>query len=174
MVSNSKLSRGVSMIEVVIGTAILLLAMTGLLTAYNVFVRAGTKTMQTVQASYLLEEGVEAVSTIRDKGWAANIASLSLATNYYLYWSSGRWNLTTTPSLIDNFYTRYIVFSSVYRDANDEVANSDDYNSSDDYIGFGDTLDPGTIRVRVYVKWQDSKTIKSRTIATYLTNLYNN
>ncbi|MEK7574892.1 MAG: hypothetical protein AAB511_01545 [Patescibacteria group bacterium] len=153
--------RGVSLVEVVVSVAILFITVTGLLTAYNFFVRAGTKTLATVQASYLLEEGVEAASVIRDYGWTTNIANLSVGTSYYLVWSSSRWILSTTPSKIDNTYTRYLVFDSVNRDSNDAIASSG-------------TNDSGTRKLSVYVSWPDGSTTTLRSISTYITNLFNN
>ena len=93
--------RGVSLIEVIVASAVLFLALTGLVTAYNMFVRAGVSTVKTIQVSYLLEEGVEAVSSMRDFGWAANIANLTSGSNYYLSWNGSRWLATSTVSKIE-------------------------------------------------------------------------
>src|SRR3989344_8554162 len=83
LIRDSARRRGVSLVEVVIATALLFLALTGLVTAYNMFVRVGVTTMKTIQATYLLEEGVEAVVSLRDFGWAGNIANLTSNSNYY-------------------------------------------------------------------------------------------
>lgn len=161
MRNNLKYKRGISLIEVVVGTAILLIAITGLLTSYNVFVRAGTSTLGKVQASYLLEEGVEAVSVLRDYGWTANISNLTVGTAYYLVWSGGRWTSSASASLIDNVYSRYFILSSVNRDANDNIAVSG-------------TNDTGTRKLTVYVSWPTGATTTLRTVSTYVTNLFSN
>ncbi len=153
--------RGVSLVEVIVGTAILLMAITGLLTAYNVFVRAGLTTLGTVEATYLLEEGIEAMSVIRDYGWSGNIANLTPGANYYLSWNGTRWTTTTTASKIDNLYNRYVTLANVTRDANDNIAASG-------------TVDPGTKKLTVYVSWSNGATTTLRSISSYLTNLFNN
>lgn len=143
------------------GVAILLLAVTGVMTTYNIFIRVGISTLNSIQSSYLLEEGIEAVSVVRDYGWGTNIAGLTIGTKYYLSWVGGKWTTTTTASKIDNFYTRYVVLSSVYRDVNDNIASSG-------------TLDSGTRKVISYVSWQSGATTTTKTLTTYLTNLFNN
>lgn len=154
-------SKGVALVEVVIGTTLLFLALTGLVTAYNIFVRAGSATLNTLQATYLLEEGVEAVTSIRDFGWSSNIANLSSGVNYYLSWNGSRFVATTTVSKIDNIYTRYFTLANVNRDAGDNIAVSG-------------TSDAGTKKLTVSVSWQNAATTTVRSISTYITNLFNN
>lgn len=154
-------SRGISLVEVIVGTAIFLVALTGLITAYNVFVRAGMTTLGTIQATYLLEEGVEAMSIMRDYSWNSNIKDLAPDTNYYLSWTGGRWVSTTTVSKIDNLYSRYITIARVNRDSNDNIAVSgtDDHN---------------TRELTVYVSWPNGATTTALSISSYFTNLFNN
>ncbi|MBI2475794.1 MAG: hypothetical protein HYV67_00945 [Candidatus Taylorbacteria bacterium] len=154
-------SRGVSLLEVVVGTAILLLAVTGLLTAYNVFVRVGASTLGNIKAAYLLEEGLEAMSVIRDYGWTNNIANLAVGTNYYLSWNGTRWVTAATASKIDDVYSRYIVLENVNRDGNDNIAESG-------------SVDPGTKKLTIYVSWPNGATTSLRFISSYLTNLFSN
>lgn len=161
MIDCAKFKRGISLVEVIVGVAILLMAFTGIIAAYNVFVRVGLTTLNTIQASYLLEEGVEAVSALRDSGWIANIASLSPDRSYYLAWSGGRFSATTTVSKVDNFYSRYITLSNVTRDSNDNIAPSG-------------IADPGTRKLSVYVSWPSGATTTLRSVSAYLTNLFNN
>lgn len=152
--------KGISLVEVVVGSAIILLALTGLIAAYNIFIRAGGATLNTIQASYLLEEGVEAVTVLRDYGWTSNIANLSAGTKYYLSWNGSRW-ISTTVATTTGIYTRYFTLQNVNRDANDNIAT----------VG---TLDPGTKKLTINVSWQSSATTTSRSVSTYITNLFNN
>jgi len=154
--------RGVSLVEVIVATAILFVALTGLITAYNMFVRAGLTTLKTIQATYLVEEGVEAVASMRDFGWTANIASLTAGSNYYLSWNGSRWLATSTASKIDNTYTRYFTLANVNR------------NSSDAIVTSGGSADAGTRKLTVSVSWQNGATTTSRTVSTYITNLFTN
>lgn len=153
--------RGVSLVEVVIGTAVLLLIFTGLIASYTLFVSSGFTTLRAIQAAYLLEEGIEAAGTLRDYGWTANIAPLSAGTPYYFSWQGNRWITTSASSTIDNTFTRSVVFDPVYRDVSDNIAGSG-------------TMDSGTKKVTVVVRWQNAATTTSRTLSTYLTNLFNN
>src|SRR3989338_11290495 len=100
MIHSSKFTRGFSLIEIIVATAVLFLALTGIVTAYNMFVRVGVTTLKTIQAAYLLEEGVEAVASIRDFGWTSNIAGLIAGNNYFLFWNGSQWLSTTTVSKI--------------------------------------------------------------------------
>lgn len=154
-------NKGISLVEVVVGTAIILLALTGIIAAYNVFVRVGSFTLNTIQASYLLEEGVEAVTVMRDYGWASNIANLSAGTKYYLSWNGSRW-VSTLTATTTGIYTRYFTLQTVNRDGSENIASS------------GGTLDPGTRKLTVNVSWPGSATTTSRSITTYITNLFNN
>ncbi|MCR4311066.1 MAG: hypothetical protein NUV54_00635 [Candidatus Taylorbacteria bacterium] len=161
MRKNKLYNQGTSMIEVVVGTALLFIATSGLLTAYSVFVRAGMNTLASVQASYLLEEGIEVMGTLRDAGWSTNIASLSNDTPYYLDWNSSLWTTTTTPSKIDSQFTRFVVLGAVKRDANDNISGSG-------------TVDAGTKKVTVTVSWQSGATTTSRSLSTYMSDLFSN
>ncbi|KKU67934.1 MAG: hypothetical protein UX89_C0010G0013 [Parcubacteria group bacterium GW2011_GWA2_47_16] len=159
---NLKSTKGVSLVEVVIATALLFLALTGIVTAYNMFVRVGVTTMKTIQATYLLEEGVEAVASIRDFGWTSNIAGLTPGNNYFLFWNGSRWLSTTTVSKIDNTYTRSFTLANVNRGSGDVIVTS------------GGTVDAGTKKLTVSVSWQNAATTTVRSISTYITNLFNN
>ena|SRR3989338_1682777 len=154
-------NRGISLVEVVVGTAIILLALTGIITAYNVFVRVGSATLNTIQASLLLEEGVEAVSVMRDYGWSSNIGNLSVGTKYYLSWNGSRW-IGTVTATTTGIYTRYFILQNVSRDSNDDIVAS------------GGTPDPGTKKLTINVAWLSVATTTSRSVSTYITNLFNN
>ena len=161
MIRDSKFNRGIALVEVVVGTALLFLALTGLVTAYNVFIRAGAATLNTLQATYILEEGVEAVTSIRDFGWTSNIASLNSGVDYYLSWNGSRFVATTTVSKIDNVYSRYFTLANVNRDSGDNISSSG-------------SSDSGTRKLSVTVSWQNAATTTVRSISTYITNLFNN
>ena len=162
MIHSSKFTRGFSLIEIIVATAVLFLALTGIVTAYNMFVRVGVTTLKTIQAAYLLEEGVEAVVSLRDFGWAGNIANLTSNSNYYLFWNGSRWLSTSTASKIDNTHTRYFTLSNVNRDSSDAIVTS------------GGTDDAGTKKLTMTVSWQSGATTTFRTISTYITNLFSN
>ena len=125
------------------------------------FVKVGMNTLNNIQATYLLEEGIETASILRDYGWTSNISGLNGSTKYYFNWDGTRWTTSATASKIDSFYTRYATFENVSRDSNDNIASSG-------------TLDTGTKKVTVVVSWQNGATTTSRTLSTYMTNLFSN
>src|SRR3989338_3942837 len=79
----SMFHRAFSLVEVVIGSSLILLALTGLITAYVFYFRAGLNNTAELQAAFLLQEGAEAVTLMRDEAWG-NISSLSHETPYFL------------------------------------------------------------------------------------------
>lgn len=159
------LHRGISLVEIVIGTALILLSLTGLTTAYSFYLKAGLKNTDTLKAAFLLQEGVEAATLIRDDNWSAFV-SLSTGTPYYLSWANSKWNTTTTPLIIDGVFRRTISFSDVYRRNTDKDIVS---------VTSGDakSLDAGTkkVTVRVFVVNAATTTLDKR-VETYLTNLF--
>jgi hypothetical protein len=160
-----KLEAGISMVEIIIGTALILLSLTGLTAAYSFYLKAGLKNTDNLKAAFLLQEGVEAATLLRDDGWNA-FASLSTGTPYYLFWENAKWNATTTATTTDGVFSRTVVFDDVYR-----------RNSDKDIVpqtsGEVKSLDAGTKRVtvRVFVVGAATTTL-DRSIVTYLANLF--
>ncbi len=62
------------------------------------------------RASQLANEGLEAVRNIASVGYS-NLSSYSNNSAYYLTIVANHWDLITTPTLIDNTFSRIIVFS---------------------------------------------------------------
>lgn len=156
------LKKGISLVEVVIGSAIILVAFLSLIGTYNVFLRASFANTNTVQASLLVEEGIEAIRIFRDSGWMANIAPLSNNTDYYFYWNSSTWTATTTSVLVDGIYERKFVLAPVYRSSSDVIAPSG-------------TLDANIKKATVTVSWlSPAGATTSLSAATYITNLFAN
>lgn len=120
-------------------------------------VEASQRSLERTQASYLLEEGAEAVRSIRDTSWAT-IAALTNGTTYYLSWSGTAWSLTTTPSTVDAF-TRTVVLSAVSRDSTDDIVES------------GGTLDTDTRKVVITTTWSAQSASRSENVSLYLTNI---
>ena len=72
---------------------------------YGNFLKLSLENTEKVQAVFLLDEGVEAVKTMRNYAWSA-VASSTAGTTYYLTWQNSRWQSTTTPNVIDNKFIR--------------------------------------------------------------------
>lgn len=150
--------KGFFLIEVVIGTAILGSTIVFLLGLVQNTVEISQKTLERTQASYLLEEGVEATKTIRDDAWS-NISSLLDNTVYYLSWNGTRWSFSTTASTIDSF-TRTVTFDSVSRDINDDIVFSG-----------GSYDDSRTRKATVNVSWQNFFGSESESLTFFLSDI---
>ncbi len=155
--------KGLTVIEVVVASAVFAAAVVGIVGAYNYFSRVAYRNTASVQAAFLAEEGVEAVRIMRDSSWTNNIANLSNGVNYRLTWNGTRWGTTTAVSLIDNQFDRTVSFSAVYRDGAFDVVTS------------GGTLDTGTRKVTVSVAWYlpDIGT-STKTVEAYVSNIFSN
>lgn len=156
-------SKGMGLIEIIIGTSIISLSMVGLITAFNLFIRAGLANTDKIQAIYLLEESSEAFRHMRDGGWAVNISSLSKNNPYYLALGGSSWTATTTSSLIDDMFNRTITIYDVYRrDSDSDIVASTSPDSK--------TLDPNIVQITTNVTWNKGGVNST----TYLTNMFNN
>lgn len=152
-------SKGVGIIEIVVVVAIAGIALFGIsgVSSYALGVMNDRKAL--LEASYLAEEGIEAIRSVRDENWSSNIAGLTMGTNYYSVVSGSKWILqTTNPGLINNRYARRAVFENVNRDGSDNIVTS------------GGTLDANTKKVTTYVSWSDRRGSQEISLVTYLTN----
>lgn len=159
---SKQMKKGSSLIEIIVGLAIIstALLLLGNIAQYSMRL-VETSTMR-LQATFLLSEGAEAIKTIRDLGWTANINPLPLNTDRYLEFNANQWKATTTPETIDNVFSRKFTIASVQR------------NSSDDIVASGGTADPNTKKITITVSWNQGNRPFSESISTYITNLFNN
>ena len=153
---------GLTLVEVLVATAIIMGFLTTLVTVHNAYLNSSFSNLNSVKATYLGEEGIEAIKGLRDSSWTSNIRSLTNGTVYYLSFQGGTWTTTTTPSVIDSQFTRTIVLSAVNRDASSDITLS------------GGTLDQNTRKVHVDVSWVDHAATSTRVIDTYITNIFTN
>ncbi len=155
-----KYSRGISLIEVLIASAIILTGVLALSSSFAAYVKFAYLNQKNIQAAYLAEEGLEAVTLLRDKSWSTYISPLTVETTYYLAWNatSSVWLATTTTQYIDSEFLRSFVLSAVYRDGSDKIASSG-------------TLDTNTKKVTVSVAYFQGHSTTTTSIATYITNL---
>ena len=157
-------SRGFSLIEVLIACAIISTSTFALMSAAAKGNQLSVKAVRQTQASFLLEEGAEAVKSIRDADWNT-ISGLTVGATYYLTFNTGTnlWSLGTTPvSTIDSTFTRTVVLSAVNRDASDDIVTS------------GGTLDTRTKKVTVNVSWTTSGgETSSKDLIFYLSDIFN-
>lgn len=156
--------KGVSLIEVVIAVGIISMATMYVAQAYGGFVTASAGNVAKVQATFLLDEGVEALKTMRGEKWS-NIASTTDYVPYYLIWSTDKWRATTTPQIIDNVFYRTIVFESVNRD----VLSYNILAATTSGV-----LDTGTKKATLQVSWWEKGATTTRSLTMYVFNLFSN
>ncbi len=157
---------GVSIVEVLIASAIIMTSVVSIMGVYGGLTSIAIRNTSKVQAGMLLDEGAEALRFMRDVSWNTNIAPLINGTTYTLYWdysvSNYGWRATTTRDMIDDQFDRTFVLSSVNRDA-----------TSFDIVNSGGTLDSGTRKATITVSWYDGVATSSKSIIMYLFNTYN-
>jgi Tfp pilus assembly protein PilV len=155
-----KLKSGIGLVEIVIAVSILSICVISIFSAYRLYLSAIISNTDTVKALYLAEEGVEVVRHLRDISYDRNILNSS---SYYLNFSTStnKWSTTTSYVLTDNIFYRKITLSSVYRDLNDQIAQSG-------------TIDPNTKLVTVDVSWDTKIGTSTKSLQAYITNLYEN
>ncbi len=153
--------RGISIIEIIIASSIISLTVISISVAYGNFVYLSRQNTAKIQAALLLDEGSEAIKTMRGERWS-NIASTTAGTTYYFAWMTDRWRATTTPVVVDNMFYRTFVVSPVYRDAST-------FNILPDASG---TLDTGSKKVDITVSWKDQDATSTRTSTIYVFNIY--
>jgi prepilin-type N-terminal cleavage/methylation domain-containing protein len=156
------MKKGFGLIEVVVAATIITVFFVAILSTYSFFLKTLLGGTQEVQATFLLREGAEVSRILRDSSWSSNIVTATVGTEYYLSWNGSAWALTATPSYVDGLFDRTVTFESVYRDVNDDIASSG-------------TVDGDTRLVTVNVAWKNSTAATTtKTLQTYLTNLYGN
>lgn len=157
-----KSTKGVTLIEALIATSIIMAFLVAIMSVHNTYLSSSFSDLFEVKATYLAEEGIEAVKGLRDVSWTDNIASQTNDIPYYLAFSNGAWTLTSTPLLIDSKFSRSITFSAVNR------------NASSDIVTSGGTPDSNIKKVTVVVSWPLGGTTATRSIETYITNIFSN
>ncbi len=156
-------SHGMSIVEVLIGCAIIVTGILALSGTFTKYVNFALTHEMTIQATYLAEEGLEAVTFFREKSWITYIQPLSTTTTYYLAWDSGSklWRATTTMQYIDGAFLRTFTVTDVNRDGTDDIAPTGTY-------------DPNTKNIQVAVSFKEGSATTTKTMSTYISNLNSN
>ena len=153
------MKRGFGLIEIIVGGAVLATSLLGISAYYQQSLRVSRSTAQLVQASLLLEESLEVAKFFRDASWA-NISAPATGATYYLSFNGTNWATSTANTYIDGVFERTIRLDDVYRDGTDDI------------VSIGGTLDAGTRKVTATVSWWDRTATTTRTIETYLVNIF--
>lgn len=127
---------------------------------YTLYIKVSLANPALFQASFLAEEGIEAIKFMRDTKWD-NIATLTLDTDYTLVFTGTAWATTTNTIWIDNKFDRRVRVSAVYRDTSGNITTSG-------------TLDTNTKKVVATVSWKKDSATTTRQITTYVNNIFTN
>ncbi len=111
-----KKNKGSLTVEVLIVASIMATSFLAITTVAQKSIQVSRQSLHILQASFLLEEGAEAVRSVRDDLWT-NISSLLTTTTYYLNFNttSSKWGLSTTANT-SGIFTREVTIAPVYRD----------------------------------------------------------
>src|SRR3989344_2255522 len=80
---NFKMSRGLTLVEVLIATSIITVFLVALFGVHSLYLKTAFSNGDIIKAAQLAEEGLEAIKFLRNTSWESNIAPLSLDTDYY-------------------------------------------------------------------------------------------
>jgi len=153
--------RAFGLIEIVISVAIVSSVLGTFFYFYRQALIVNQHTTVLVQSNMLLVEGIEVVKFLRDESWSTNIATLSTSTPHYLVFTSGDWEVVATSTSIDSVFTRYFELDDVYRDVNDDIAVSGDY-------------DQNTLKLVMSVEALERGATSTEAVTTYITNIFDN
>lgn len=154
-------NQGITLVEVLVASAIILSAVVTLVSVHALYLRAAFTSANAMKAAYLMEEGIEAIRYLRDASWEENIGALSIGIPYGIVFANNSWEASTTAMHADGF-ERKITLRTVYRDAEDDIAL------------VGGILDPDTLLVTAQVSWWTGNATSTKSISTYISNLYEN
>lgn len=150
--------KGFGVVEIIIGSALISIALIGLIGAFQSSLVASREAGRKLTATFLAEEGVEAARLMRDRSWT-NISRLSTTTVYYLTFTGGTWSTTTVSSQIFGTYYRTVRVSDVKRDGSQDIAETG-------------TWDPNTKKVTTDVSWSKRGATTTVSLSSYLTNIF--
>lgn len=162
---------GFTLVEAVVAMTVFVVGIIGLIQITIVAKSSSEEGRDTVQTANYLQEGVEAVRSIRDAGWT-NISGLIAGTNYQLVSQPGTippWQLQTGSETIGKF-TRIVKVDPVRRE---DTNGSGTLNAGDKICvgsSCGNFNDPDTKRVTVTTSWARGSRTITRSIYSYLTN----
>ena len=169
MQKSQKYSKGISIIELLVAIVIIGVAVSALISFATFSLRTASLLKQTTQASFFVQEGLEALKNYRDNtGWndddplnnydGLGVVPTGASLRFELSGDTpARWQLLSGTETL-GIFTRDIVLEPVERDTQDNIVVS------------GGTLDLGTKKVTVTVFWEERGGTRELEVITYLTN----
>lgn len=157
--SSARLTKGVTVVEVLIGIAIFTVVTAMVTSTLATYFSTSGAAVEEIKAVHLVREGHELVRFARDEAWS-NVSLESIDTARYIDISGSSITFSGTPEIIDTDFTRTVYFRNVYRDGDDDIVDSSVSGAS---------VDSGSRYVDVSVSW-DAETVTTRSL---LTNIFN-
>ena len=134
--SKFKFQNGQSLVEILLVIGLSALILPALLTGLVSSREGKAQQAQRTQAIYLLNETVDAVRSVREKGWA----SFAVNGTYYPLISGSSWTLATGSATVNGF-TQKIDTGDVNRDSGGAIVTT------------GGSLDPSSKKVDISISW---------------------
>lgn len=153
------MNRAFGLIEIIIGSSILTASLLGISYYFKNAIELSRSTALTTQASFILEESIEATRFLRDSAWA-NISAPITGTTYYLTFNGTSWATSTVNTYVDGVFERTVRFDDVYRDG------------SDDIVSVPGVLDPDIRKVTATVSWWNKTSTTTNSAEVYLANIF--
>lgn len=157
-----RLDRGITLAEVLIASSVITVFVVALVGVYNLHLKIIFGASEEIKASYLAEEGVEAIKFLRNDSWDLFISPLTIGSDHFITWQTDRWVTTGTNTYIDGLYERKIILNQVLR------------NSEDDIVESGGSVDDSARKVTVTVSWRDGNATSTKSVSTYITDIFDN
>lgn len=154
-----KKNKGFLAVEILVAISIIAVSVLAAMTVAQKSISLSRQSFHISQASFLLEEGAEAVRVLRDTNWT-NVSNLNTTTDYYPLFDGNTWTLSVSASKV-GIFTRKINMQNVNRNA-----------SNGNIISSGGTLDPDTKLFIVTVSWPEGGKTIIKTLSFYLANIF--
>lgn len=150
---------GFMMLEILVVASIITVSVLAAMTVAQKSIYVSRQAFHATQASFLLEEGAEAIRIVRDNAWS-NTSNLTVETNYYPTFSGATWTMSTTSNNV-GIFTRSLTISDVNRDS-----------TTKDIVSSGGVLDNRTKLVTVTVAWPEGGITITKTLKLYIIDIH--
>jgi len=157
MAKINRLSSGLTLVEVMVATALLMTLTSGLVSLTQLSVRSSQASKVRAEASLVLRETMEAAMAVR----ASNFSNLSEGV-FHPELTAGRWSLVAGDQAVGGV-RRWLEISPVQRELScggERVCL---------IVESGGVVDPVTFRAKAYVEWEETGQIKQESLESILT-----
>lgn len=160
MIVFSRHRRGISLVEAVIAAAIAGGAIVASIGVVSAALSRRVQLTESLQATLLAEEGLEAMRFVRDSGWATTSA-LTLNTDYFPVFDGVAWKVQlANPGFLFGKFDRRVQVASISRGATDDIVSS------------GGTVDANIKKITVTVAWSTRGATTTRIMESYVGNIF--